>query len=39
MQTGGNNNAAAPISYAVDGRQYVSLSSGNTVFTFALPKP
>ena len=38
MQTGGNN-AAAPISYAVDGRQYVALASGNTVFSFALPKP
>jgi PQQ-dependent dehydrogenase (methanol/ethanol family) len=36
MQTGGNN-AAAPVSYAIDGRQYVALSSGNTVFSFALP--
>ncbi len=37
-QTGGNN-AAAPISYAIDGRQYVALASGNTIFSFALPKP
>ena len=38
MPTGGSN-AASPISYAIDGRQYVALASGNTVFSFALPKP
>jgi alcohol dehydrogenase (cytochrome c) len=32
-QTGGNN-AAAPISYAIDGRQYVALAAGNTIFSF-----
>src|SRR5436190_12356705 len=36
FQTGGNH-AASPISYAVDGRQYLALSAGNAVFSFALP--
>ena len=36
FQTGGNN-AAAPMSYAVDGKQYVALSAGNVIFSFALP--
>ena len=36
-QTGGNN-AAAPISYSVDGRQYIALSAGNNLFSFALPE-
>jgi PQQ-dependent dehydrogenase (methanol/ethanol family) len=35
FQTGGNH-AASPISYAVGGRQYVALSAGNVVFSFAL---
>lgn len=34
-QTGGNN-AASPMSYAVDGKQYVALAAGNVVFSFAL---
>ena len=34
-QTGGNH-AASPMSYAVDGKQYVALSAGNVVFSFAL---
>ena len=37
FQTGGSP-AAAPISYAIDGRQYVAVSAGNTVFSFALPE-
>jgi alcohol dehydrogenase (cytochrome c) len=37
FETGGNN-AASPISYAIDGRQYVALAAGNTVFSFALPE-
>ena len=36
FQTGANH-AASPISYAVDGRQYLALSAGNAVFSFALP--
>ena len=36
-QTGGNH-AASPISYAVDGRQYVALTAGNILFSFALPE-
>ena len=27
---------AAPISFAVDGRQYVTIAAGNVVFTFGL---
>ncbi|MCE2541393.1 MAG: PQQ-binding-like beta-propeller repeat protein [Acidobacteria bacterium] len=27
---------SAPISYAVDGEQYVSIAAGNVVFTFGL---
>ena len=36
-QTGGNH-AASPISYAIDGRQYVALTAGNILYSFALPK-
>lgn len=28
---------ASPVSYAVDGKQYVAIASGNDLFTFALP--
>ena len=38
VQTGGNM-AASPISYAVDGRQFVAISAGNMVYAFALPQP
>lgn len=34
-QTGGNH-AASPMSYAIDGKQYVALAAGNVVFSFAL---
>ena len=37
FQTGGNM-AASPMSYAVDGRQYVAVSAGNMLFSFALPE-
>ena len=37
VQTGGNM-AAAPISYAVNGRQFVAIAAGNTLFAFALPE-
>jgi len=36
-QTGGNH-AAAPVSYAVGGRQYVALTAGNVLYSFALPE-
>ena len=36
-QTGGIH-AASPISYAVDGRQYVALTAGNVLYSFALPE-
>ena len=36
VQTGGNL-AASPMSYAVDGRQYVAIAAGNNVFALALP--
>lgn len=29
--------ASAPISYAVDGKQYVAVSAGNVLYSFALP--
>jgi len=35
QQTGGNL-AASPISYAVDGRQFVAIAAGNMVHSFAL---
>src|SRR5262249_21347401 len=37
MQTG-STMAASPISYAVDGRQFVAIAAGNTVYSFALPE-
>jgi alcohol dehydrogenase (cytochrome c) len=30
--------AASPMSYAIDGRQYVAISAGNTVYSFTLPE-
>jgi alcohol dehydrogenase (cytochrome c) len=36
-QTGGNN-SASPMSYAIDGKQYIALSAGTMLFTFALPE-
>ena len=36
-QTGGNH-SASPISYAVEGRQYVALTAGNVLYSFALPE-
>jgi PQQ-dependent dehydrogenase (methanol/ethanol family) len=35
-QTGGNM-ASSPISYAIDGRQFVAIAAGNVVYSFALP--
>ncbi|MEO7274365.1 MAG: PQQ-dependent dehydrogenase, methanol/ethanol family [Vicinamibacterales bacterium] len=35
FQTGGDH-AASPISYAVDGKQYVALAAGNVIISFAL---
>jgi alcohol dehydrogenase (cytochrome c) len=35
FQTGGNHQAS-PISYAVDGKQYVALAAGNVIFSFTL---
>ena len=37
FQTGGNN-AASPMSFAINGKQYIALSAGNNLFTFALPE-
>ena len=36
-QTGGSL-AASPISYAIDGRQFVAIAAGNMVYAFALPE-
>jgi alcohol dehydrogenase (cytochrome c) len=37
FQTGANM-AASPMSYAVDGRQFVAIAAGNAVYAFALPE-
>jgi alcohol dehydrogenase (cytochrome c) len=34
----GSVNAASPMSYAVNGRQYVALAAGTTIYAFALPE-
>jgi alcohol dehydrogenase (cytochrome c) len=36
VMTGGQI-AAGPMTYSVDGKQYVSIAAGNSLFTFALP--
>ena len=35
-QTGGNM-SASPMSFAVDGRQYIAVASGGSIHCFALP--
>ena len=35
-QTGGSIRSS-PMSYAVDGKQYIAIASSSTLFTFALP--
>ncbi len=37
FQTGGAM-AASPISYSVEGRQFISVASGNVLYAFALPE-
>jgi hypothetical protein len=37
LQTCGNH-TASPISYAMDGRQYIALTAGNVLYSFALPE-
>jgi alcohol dehydrogenase (cytochrome c) len=32
------NVSASPTSYAIDGRQFVAIAAGNTVYAFALPR-
>ena len=34
----GTTMAASPMSYAVDGRQFVAIAAGNTLYAFALPR-
>ena len=34
----GGQMAAGPMSYQVDGRQYVAIASGRSIFAFALPE-
>jgi hypothetical protein len=33
----GGEVASAPISYAVDGKQFVALAAGDVLYSFALP--
>ena len=37
FQTGGTI-ASAPISYAIDGKQFISLAAGGVLYSFALPE-
>ena len=37
FQTGGTI-ASAPISYAVDGKQFIALAAGGVMYSFALPE-
>jgi hypothetical protein len=30
--------ATSPMSYAVDGKQFVAISAGNTLYSFSLPE-
>ena len=34
----GNRLVSAPITYMIDGRQYVTMPSGSALLTFALPE-
>ena len=34
----GSNMSASPMSFAVDGRQYVAVASGDSIYCFALPE-
>jgi alcohol dehydrogenase (cytochrome c) len=34
----GQDISASPMTYAVDGQQYVSIAAGSDVFSFSLPK-
>ena len=34
----GSNMAASPMSYAVDGKQYIAVAAGGAVYAFALPE-
>jgi alcohol dehydrogenase (cytochrome c) len=36
FQTGGSVHSA-PISFAVDGKQYVAIAAGSALYTFGLP--
>ena len=36
-KTVGGRVHAAPMGYAVDGKQYVAIAAGNAIFSFALP--
>jgi alcohol dehydrogenase (cytochrome c) len=33
----GSGTIAAPMSYAVDGKQYVAIATGSSLYTFTLP--
>jgi alcohol dehydrogenase (cytochrome c) len=37
FQAGGNI-IAPPITYSLDGRQYIAIAAGQSMLTFALPK-
>ncbi len=33
----GSGTIAAPMSYALDGKQYIAIATGSSLYTFALP--
>jgi alcohol dehydrogenase (cytochrome c) len=33
----GQNITASPMTYAIDGKQFVSIAAGSDIFSFALP--
>ena len=33
----GQSSSASPMTYAIDGKQYVAIAAGSNVFSFALP--
>jgi hypothetical protein len=38
LSTAGNRLVTSPVTFSVDGRQYVTMPSGSALLTFALPQ-
>ena len=37
FQTGGNRMKGSPMSYSVDGKQFIAISAGDVLYSFGLP--